>query len=334
VRVWDWTWIWINWIFTKGNKSSIKKKELMTRQELDAVLARIESTQVSGKGSDRAKAIVNRIIRDLFYTIEDLDVQPNEFWAAMNWLNEVGATGQWGLVAPGLGLEHLLDLRMDEAEVRAGLVGGTPRTIEGPLYVSGAPVSNGFARLDDGAEEDKGEIVFMQGTVFDMDNKPVPHAQVEVWHANLQGFYSYFGPPQSPFNHRRTIITDANGRYQFRSIIPSGYAVPPNSPTEHLLDELGRHGNRPAHIHFFVSADGYRKLTTQINIVGDPYLWDDFAFGSREGLVPEINRISDAEAQTRFGINRPVATIDFNFNLHSEQKQPFSTEVERARKAE
>uniref|UniRef100_UPI003F764043 dioxygenase family protein n=2 Tax=Pseudomonadota TaxID=1224 RepID=UPI003F764043 len=79
-------------------------------------------------------------------------------------------------------------------------------------------------------------------------------------------FYSHFDPTgrQAPFNMRRTIITDEHGRYKFQSIVPHGYGVPPGSPTEKLLSALGRHGQRPAHIHFFVSADDHRKLTTQI----------------------------------------------------------------------
>ena len=312
---------------------NFNQEELMTRQELDAVLAKIESTEDAKKGNPRVKAIVNRIVRDLFYTIEDFDIQPDEFWTAMDYLTKAGQNNELGLIAPGMGFEHLLDLRMDEAEVRAGIIGGTPRTIEGPLYVSGAPVVSGFARLDDGTEEDKGEIVFMQGQVFDMNNKPIPHAQVEVWHANLDGFYSFFGPPQTPFNLRRTIITDEKGRYQFRSIMPSGYAVPPQGSTDVLLQAMGRHGNRPAHIHFFVTAPGYRKLTTQINIDGDPYLWDDFAFGSREGLVPPVKRITDVEeAQLKYGINKKVASIDFSFNMHLEKGGVFKPEVERAHK--
>jgi catechol 1,2-dioxygenase len=315
-----------------NNDNHSNKKELMTRQELDAVLAKIESTEDAQKGSPRVKTIVNRIVRDLFYTIEDFDIQPDEFWAAMDYLTQAGQNNEWGLIAPGMGFEHLMDLRMDEAEVRAGIIGGTPRTIEGPLYVSGAPVVKGFARLDDGTEEDKGEILFMQGQVFDMENKPIPHAQVEVWHANLNGFYSYFGPPQTPFNLRRTLITDENGRYQFRSIMPSGYAVPPNGSTDVLLQAMGRHGNRPAHVHFFVTSPGYRKLTTQINIDGDPYLWDDFAFGSREGLVPTINRLTAAEAQSKYGIDRAVASIDFSFNMHVEKVGIFKPEVDRSHK--
>ena len=102
---------------------------------------------------------------------------------------------------------------------------------------------------------------------------------------------SFFDKSQSHFNLRRTIVTDANGRYQFRSIVPMGYGCPPEGTTQRLLNLLARHGRRPAHIHFFVSAAGHRKLTTQINIDGDEYLWDDLAFASRDGLVPAVERV-------------------------------------------
>src|SRR3546814_9607971 len=90
---------------------------------------------------------------------------------------------------------------------------------------------------------------------------------------------------------RRTIITDNQGRYKFQSTLPKGYGCPPDGPTQALLNELGRHGNRPAHIHFFVTADEHRKLTTQINIDGDPLVYDDFAYATREGLVPPLVEI-------------------------------------------
>jgi len=45
-----------------------------------------------------------------------------------------------------------------------------------------------------------------------------------------------------------TSITDADGRYQSRSIAPVGYGCPPDGTTQQLLDLLGRHGQRPAPI--------------------------------------------------------------------------------------
>jgi catechol 1,2-dioxygenase len=281
----------------------------------------------------RVQQVVVRLLGDLCKAIEDLDVTPSEFWSGVSYMAAAGAANELGLLAAGLGLERFLDIRADEAEQKAGLEGGTPRTIEGPLYVAGAPESVGFARLDDGTETDKGEVLFMQGTVFDQDGKPMPGAKVEVWHANLMGNYSFFDQTQSHFNLRRSIVADANGRYQFQSIVPVGYGCPPNGTTQQLLDLLGRHGQRPAHIHFFVTAPGHRKLTTQINIDGDELLWDDFAFASREGLVPPIVRIDDPAQLDAKRQTKPFASIDFDFRLYRDTEAVPSVEVERPRAA-
>jgi len=297
----------------------------MTHAEIEALARQfLVDTATRGTPDPRVQQVVVRLTTDLFKAIEDLDLSPSEVWKGVEYLAEAGATHELGLLAAGLGLERFLDIRADEAEARAGLTGGTPRTIEGPLYVAGAPVSTGFARLDDGSEDDQGEVLFMQGTVHGTDGKPLPGAKVEVWHANLLGNYSFFDKSQSDFNLRRTIVTDANGRYQFRSNVPMGYGCPPHGTTQRLLDLLARHGRRPAHIHFFVSAPGHRKLTTQINIDGDAYLWDDFAFASREGLVPAVKRTGGAEAH---------ASIDFDFHLLQEVAAAPSAEVQRVRAA-
>jgi catechol 1,2-dioxygenase len=305
----------------------------MNHSDIDKLVQNFIVDTAKGPVNERVQQITVRLLGDLFKAIEDLDLSPTEVWKGIEFFAEAGAKHELGLLAPGLGLERFLDIRADEAEARAGLTGGTPRTIEGPLYVAGAPVSNGFARLDDGTEEKDAEPLFMQGTVYGADGKPVSNAQVEVWHANLMGNYSFFDKTQSPFNLRRTIITDENGRYQFRSIVPNGYGCPPGGSTQQLLDMLGRHGRRPAHIHFFVSASGNRKLTTQINIDGDAYLWDDFAFASREGLVPPIHHISDPSEIAKRGLDKPFASIDFDFHLLAEKPEAPAAEVERARAA-
>ena len=152
-------------------------------------------------GSPRTKALIYRILRDSVNIIEDLAVTPEEFWKAVNYLNVLGARQEAGLVVAGLGLEHYLDLLMDAEDEQAGKSGGTPRTIEGPLYVAGAPLSQGEARLDDGV--DPGVTLFMQGRVFNTAGEPLAGAVVDVWHANTGGTYSYFDPTQSEFNLRR-----------------------------------------------------------------------------------------------------------------------------------
>ena len=267
------------------------------------------------QGSPRVKALVHRILQDTAKIIEDLDVTQDEFWTAVDYVNRLGASGEAGLVVAGLGLEHFLDLLQDAKDEQAGQTGGTPRTIEGPLYVAGAPVCEGEAVMFEG--EEQGTPLFLSGRVLDIDGKPVAGATVDLWHANEQGNYSYFDKSQPAYNLRRRIITDANGCYRARTIVPSGYGCTPEGPTQEVLDQLGRHGQRPAHVHFFISAPGYRHLTTQFNFAGDEYLWDDFAYATREGLVADIQFIEDAAAASERGVEGRFATIDFDFQLQS-----------------
>ncbi len=77
----------------------------------------------------------------------------------MSW---VGA-GEAALLAAGLGLEHFLDLRQDAIDAAAHRETGTPRTIEGPLYVANAPLADSHARMDDGT--DAGEVMWLHGRV-------------------------------------------------------------------------------------------------------------------------------------------------------------------------
>jgi catechol 1,2-dioxygenase len=294
----------------------------MQRADIEKLAADLSRPSANREPNARAKEIIDRIVLQLMLLIEEFDITPEEFWTALSRLTDLGATNQFGLLVAGLGLEHYFDVRMDEREEQAGMATtGTPRTIEGPLYVAGAPVCKGEARLDDGTEQT--EILFMDGTVKDTDGNPIPEALVEVWHANSLGNYSFFDKSQSDFNLRRSIIADADGRYRFRSTMPVGYAVPPVSPTQSVLDLLGRHGRRPAHIHFMVSAPGYRLLTTQINIQGDPYLYDDFAFATKEELIPEVEHHTAPVELASRGVDRPFATITFDFTLpHAVQGVP------------
>ncbi len=264
----------------------------------------------SDNGSPRLKSIILRVLQDSAKIIEDLDITEDEFWKAVDYLNRLGGRSEAGLLVAGLGIEHFIDLLQDAKDAQAGLLGGTPRTIEGPLYVAGAPVFEGLARMDDGSEEDA-TVMFLEGQVLDTEGQPLAGATVDVWHANTKGTYSFFDQSQSGYNLRRRIITDAQGRYRARSIVPSGYGCDPQGPTQECLDLLGRHGQRPAHIHFFISAPGHRHLTTQINLSGDKYLWDDFAYATREGLVGEVQFRDDGARE----VAGRYAELKFDFQL-------------------
>ncbi len=157
--------------------------------------------------------------------------------------------------------------------------------------------------------------MWLTGQVRDVDGTPIPGAKVEIWHCNSKGGYSFFDPSQDEYNMRRTIYADSEGRYTARSIIPSGYGVPEGAPTDVVLKSLGRHGERPAHIHYFVSAPGHQHLTTQINLAGDPYTFDDFAFATREELVVPAERIEDPAEIAKRDLEGPFSHVVFNVEL-------------------
>jgi catechol 1,2-dioxygenase len=284
--------------------------------EIQHLLDRAAGVDESG-GNPRLKAIMRDLTESVMQLIVKHDISENEFWLAMKYL--VDSSAEIGLIVPGTGIEHFLDLYMDAKDAEAGLTGGTPRTIEGPLYVAGAPLVEGNVNLS--TDPDEGSTVLhMTGTVSGPDGEPVKDAIVHVWHANSKGWYSHFDPTseQTPFNNRRRIKLGKNARYAFHSKQPSGYSVPPEGAADKLMQALGRHGHRPAHVHFFIEAPGYRTLTTQINFGDDPFAHDDFAFGTRAGLLPVPSRQGDsAYIQFDFQLQRALAADDEGFSARN-----------------
>ncbi|HIA2353930.1 TPA: dioxygenase, partial [Burkholderia contaminans] len=127
-------------------------------REVQDLLKAASNAGASGTngGNARTQQVVLRLLGDLFKAIDDLDITPDEVWAGVNYLNKLGQDGEAALLAAGLGLEKFLDIRMDAADKAIGLDGGTPRTIEGPLYVAGAPVRDGVSKIDLDADDGAG----------------------------------------------------------------------------------------------------------------------------------------------------------------------------------
>ena len=299
---------------------------LISKSDMKKLAAEASGINMPG-GNARVKEVTNRLLYRLMQVIDECDVSMDEFWAAVGFLSQTAKNNEPGLMIPGVALEHFLDLRLDEAERLAGIQGGTMRTIEGPLYVAGAPLSKAEARMDDGT--DPGEVMFISGQVRDENGNVVPGAIVDIWHANSKGGYSFIDGEQAPYNLRRRIETDAQGRYLARTIVPNGYGCPPDSSTRALMNALGRHAERPAHVHFFVTAPGFRKLTTQFNFTGDKYLHTDFAFGTRDELIVTLERVTDADEIRKAGVNRPFARARFDIALVREKVGAPTTLVER-----
>mgnify|MGYP006277140355 FL=1 len=91
--------------------------------------------------------------------------------------------------------------------------------------------------------------------------------------------------------------TKADGSYKFIGIKPVSYPIPNDGPVGKLLEKLGRHPYRPAHMHFIVGAPGYESVTTHIFVSGDRYLESDAVFGVKNSLIVDFIEIPNGEAK-------------------------------------
>ena len=104
-------------------------------------------------------------------------------------------------------------------------------------------------------------------------------------------------------------------RFRFRTILPTSYPVPTDGPVGLVLDRMGRHPMRPAHLHFMVSAPGYETVVTHLFVKGDPYLQSDVVFGVKDSLIVDYKRNdSEAEAQ-KVGLKAPFYSVSYDFIL-------------------
>jgi protocatechuate 3,4-dioxygenase beta subunit len=112
-----------------------------------------------------------------------------------------------------------------------------------------------------------GERIIVTGRVLDDTGRPVPHTLIEVWQANACGRYVHIAdqhdaPLDPNFLGGGRCLTDADGRYRFKTIKPGAYP-------------WGNHHNawRPNHIHYSLTGPTFlSRLVTQMYFPGDPLL--------------------------------------------------------------
>ena len=121
--------------------------------------------------------------------------------------------------------------------------------------------------------EPLGERIIVSGRVLDENGKPVPNILVEIWQANAGGRYNHrvdqHDAPLDPnFTGAGRFLTDAEGRYRFKTIRPGEY------PWRNHYNAW-----RPAHIHFSIFGPAIvSRLITQMYFPGDPLLEYDPMF--------------------------------------------------------
>ncbi len=224
----------------------------------------------------RVSAIATDAIQALHGVIRKHRVNYAEYDALKAWLIRVGEDGEWPLFLD-VWLEHVVE-EVVNAD-RKGAIG----TIEGPYYIPGAPEFPSEANLPM-RDDEKGTHFVFQGTVTDLDGSPLENAQVELWHADDDGYYSQFAPDIPEWNLRGTILTGADGRFTFHTIKPAPYQIPTDGSCGALVRAAGWHPWRPAHLHLKVSAEGKQLVTTQLYFDGGEYIEDDVA----QAVKPEL----------------------------------------------
>lgn len=237
--------------------------------------------------SNRADTIARDILDRIHQVIVEHDVTYEEFQTAKQWLIDVGQAGEWPLF-----LDVFVESAVEQNAYRDRE--GSQGTILGPYHLPNAPVLEAPYELPRRADE-VGEPVVMSGRVTDPAGAPIAGAVLDVWQADAQGLYSGFADGVPAGNLRGKVVTDADGRYEVRTVMPGPYTIPIDGPTGALCAAAGWSPWRPAHVHLIVAGEGYDPLITQIFFADTDYLDNDVAEAVKEELVVRPERKPGAD---------------------------------------
>ncbi|RAR50699.1 hydroxyquinol 1,2-dioxygenase [Paraburkholderia unamae] len=282
----------------------------------EVTITQAVTASLAGCEDARLRSVVTKLIEHLHAFARETKLTEAEWAKAIAFLTAVGhitddKRQEFILLSDVLGLSTLV-----VAQSHAKPEGCTEATVFGPFYVADSPQ---YAQFDDIANGARGEPCFVGGQVRSLDGEPVAHASIEVWQADEEGHYDVQVPEaDGTVTHRARgrLHTDADGRFAFRSILAEPYPIPHDGPVGKLLEALGRHPWRPAHLHFMIEAPGFETLITHVFRDGDRYLDSDVVFGVRSTLVAQWVRHEPGTAPDGSPVDVPFYTLDYDFVLN------------------
>ncbi|KAI8634891.1 Intradiol ring-cleavage dioxygenase [Xylariaceae sp. FL1651] len=248
----------------------------------------------------RLKQIMPALLSHLHDFAREVDLTMAEWIAGVEMVNEAGRMStnkrnETQLLCDVLGLESLVDEITSKLLLRTNSTShaATPSAVLGPFYRADAPVlPNGSSIISASAldspwfKDALPLLAHISGRVLSASTRtPIRDAVVDVWLAGPNGLYEQQDPGQPDMNLRGRFRTDEHGRYEMYALRPTAYPIPADGPAGRLLNLLDRHPYRPAHIHFIITADGYRTLTTQVFDMEDRYTRDDAVFAVKDELL-------------------------------------------------
>ena len=292
-----------------SKKAKAKQKYYFTVK--DSV--KVVQDRAGPKANKRVKFLVDSLVKHLHAFIKETKPSMEEWMYGINFLTKTGQLctdwrQEYILLSDTLGVSMLVETLNNNKDA-----GETESTVLGPFHVSHAP------RYENGANiclDGKGEPVWVRGRVTNVKGKPIPGASLDVWQANEDGFYDVQQKGIQPDMNLRGIFTaDDHGDYYFRSAYPRYYPIPFDGTVGNMLKSLDRNPNRPAHLHFIVSAPGYETLVTHIFTPDCPWLKDDAVFGVKESLIADFKQTNDQARAEALGMPNPFREVEWNFVL-------------------
>jgi maleylacetate reductase len=245
----------------------------------------------------RTRRLVTGLVRHLHRFAHENELTEAEWAYAIDFLTRAGhltddRRQEFVLLSDTLGVSSMVDLLTNSR-----VPGATPSAVLGPFYVAGPPA------LPPGSDIAKGlpgTPLWADVRVVDRDGSPVAGAVVDVWQSNDDGLYDVQLPDVDGPVLRARFTSNGDGAVRFWSIVPSEYPIPDDGPVGEMLAATGRHPWRAPHLHFMISAPGYRRLVTQLFVAGGAYLDSDTVFGVKEPLIVDFGPASGPPPPGRF----------------------------------
>ena len=279
-----------------------------------AVLERFADTP-----DPRLLTLVQSLVRHLHAYVREVEPTFDEWSAAIDYLTRTGqmcsdTRQEYILLSDVLGVSMLVD-----AINHRQPAGATETTVLGPFHVSGAPQPAHGADISGGLE---GQSLLVEGAVVSAEGGPVPGAKVEVWSADEDGFYDVQRHDLQGPALRATFHADEAGRFHFWTVMPAPYPIPDDGPVGALLNATKRHPNRPAHVHFMISAPGYEMLVTHIFSDDSPWLDSDAVFGVKNSLIERFSTEQPGAAPDGCVLSEPWRHLRRTFGMKPLGERP------------
>lgn len=264
----------------------------------------------------RLKYILERLVQHLHDFARETRLSHEEWMTGLLFLTRVGqictdVRQEYILLSDILGLSLLVDA-ISHPKPPASTAG----TVLGPFHTHDA---NNMSHGSILSHDEQGKPLLVTCRVVDTSGQPIPEVKIDIWETDSTGNYDVQHPDRNikgP-DGRGVLRSDANGDFWFKGIVPVEYPIPHDGPVGQLLQKLGRHPFRPAHMHFMFEKDGFDHLITALYVKGDPYESSDAVFGVKQALIVELSNVQDKGMAEKFGVEVGCRLLQWEFVLVS-----------------